>query len=65
MVNFMRFLRDKLQDDLNDMDPQAADLGEAYHWNADEVLTRAFRKEWTEVEIKEWEKYCTEASNNI
>ena len=51
MVNFMRFLRDKLQDDLNDMDPQAADLGEAYLWDADEVLTRAFRKEWTEVEI--------------
>ena len=57
MTDFIGFLRDKLQDDLNDMDPQAADLGEAYHWDIQEVLTRSFRREWSEFELRQWEKY--------
>ena len=51
MIDFIGFLRDKLQDDINDMDPGAAGLGEAYHWDMNEVLIRALRKEWTEFEL--------------
>ena len=33
-------LQNELQDELNDCDPDAADLGEAYHWNDEEVIER-------------------------
>ena len=33
-------LQNELQDELNDCDPDAAELGEAYPWEDDEVIER-------------------------
>ena len=33
-------LQNELQDELNDCDPDAAELGEAYHWDDDEFIER-------------------------
>lgn len=44
-VQFVSDARNELQDELNDCDPDAADLGEAYHWDVDEVLERMYGDE--------------------
>ena len=46
-------LQNELQDELNDCDDDAAELGEAYHWDAEEVIERMHGDElfWEEVEI--------------
>ena len=49
--NLIAEARNELQDELNDCDPDAADLGEADHWSVDEVLEAVYGEEffWEEL----------------
>ena len=49
--NLIADARNELQEEFSDSDPDAADLGEAYHWSVDEVLDAVYGDEffWDEV----------------